>query len=966
MWRETKKPEALGVWAGVQGTRREGGLAGATDHDDYTTLRPAVAVRGGEGMSTTTAENPLKIILPTPTAVPAELRDRAQWVMWTYTAGGRKLPMDAKTGRPASSTDPSTWATFEQAMAYARQNNYGIGFVLTPDDPFCALDLDNCLRPDGGLPPEIYDRYVEPFASYTEVTPSGRGLRVWIRASLPGHRGLKKPGLEIYDSSRYLTVTGRWLAGTPKTIEPRQTELGRVVAEEFPGANGHTSEPIPAQVTVGTRNEVLFRLGCSLRAKGLAEPAIEAALQAVNAEHCNPPLDADEVAKIAKSACRYEAGELNPPRPSPVGPDDDTLQKDYGHATVLARLFNERYRWAVHRGSWMRYDGRVWRPVPEEAVAKDAADALRHHYATQLANAADRAAVLDLTKKIAETCTYARITGALSFLKGWDGILTLAEEWDRDPWLLNVNNGTLNLRTCTLQPHDPADLLTKLAPVDYEPQATGPNWQAHLQRFLPNANVRRQVQRDLGGALPGVVLEESLPIWWGSGGNGKTTTLMTILRILGDYGCRAAPDLLVQSKYDRHPTEIADLCGKRLAFSVEMDKAKHLAEALVKDLTGGDKKKARFMRGDFFEFAQTFSLVLVCNQKPIVTGTDWGIWRRLRLVPWEYRIPEHEKREQEAIIAELLSEGPAILSWLLAGLRDRQQDPHWLAEEVRAITEAYRAESDLLADFIAEQCELGPRFAVPKGELYIAYEAWCERNHENPVSTKTLTRLLGERGVASDRGAHGTRVYLGIRLQVTHGDSFSNKPLNEPKSAAYMENVSPSVTYAPKPGVNGTVAEEGELSVAEAIPPAEAETLLPEKAQPVAVTKHRGEPADEPIPDDATLLAEAEAASWPRVQVAPATYILPGEEGWRRALPWLGPAERRRALAGLRDLASGHAGVITPAEGEGEPRCACGAPAEWLCCGEPVCSWHMCVNPNPADGCDHPTPPPPEGGGGRW
>ena len=252
--------------------------------------------------------------------------------------------------------------------------------------------------------------------------------------------------------------------------------------------------------------------------------------------------------------------------------------------------------------------------------------------------------------------------------------------------------------------------------------------------------------------------------------------------------------------------------------------------------------------------------------------------------------------------------------------------------------------------------------------------------------------MLEDRGIGTTREGHdNVPVYTGLRLRPV-ATGFSGSPIRDSKLPDYMEepvascrNASraaadetpavsddvdcgcePALRLRTAPGENGTVAEEGEpKTVAEAIPPAEGETLLPEKAQPVAVTKHRGEPADQPIPDDATLLAEAEAAGWPRVEVAPATSILPGEAGWRRALPWLGPAERRRALAGLRDLASGPPLGAPPAEGEGEPLCACGAPAQWLCCGEPVCEWHMCVSPNPADGCNHPAPPPPsrsEGG----
>ena len=500
---------------------------------------------------------------------------------------------------------------------------------------------------------------------------------------LPGTTNWKLPEapapvrlLQLHNDTRY----------TRDDFEPYLADDPELEA----GNNGHSpASPLPQTIPNGERNVLLTSLAGSMRRRGATREAIEAALLAQN-RTCETPLPVDEVQAIAGSVARYE--------PAPA--DGDLLVKDYGHAAVLATLFQGRYRWATHRGSWMQYTGTVWRPVPEEQVAKDASDALRQHYSAALAVATDKATIQDLSKKAVETCIYARITGALAFLRGWPGFLTLPDQWDADPWLLNIGNGTLDLRTGTLRPHSPDDLLTKLAPVSYDPQAAGGYWQAHLDRFLPNPNVRRQVQRDLGLALVGATLEEALSVWYGIGRNGKTTTAKTLLKVLGDYSDRAAPNLLIQSKHERHPTELADLAGLRLVFSIEVDQGKHLAEALVKDLTGGDRKKGRFMRQDFFSFEQTFSITLIVNHKPIITGTDVGIWRRIRLIPWEYRITDAERRPQDEVVAELTSEGPAILNWLLAGLRDWQSSYYWVAPEVQVATDAYRAEMDVLGDFI--------------------------------------------------------------------------------------------------------------------------------------------------------------------------------------------------------------------------------------------------------------------------
>ncbi len=449
------------------------------------------------------------------------------------------------------------------------------------------------------------------------------------------------------------------------------------------------------------------------------------------------------------------------------GLDDETLERDLLHATALAGLFRDRFRWATHLGKWMEYSGGVWQPTTEERVARLAAAELRTEYASRLALANDRAGVRRWAQAARETCSATRINGALYFLRGWDGVLTGPAEWDSSPWLLNVKNGTLDLRSGELRPHRPGDLLTKQAPVAYNPQARGMKWQAHLERFLPNPNIRRQVQRDLGMALTGAVLDEILPIWYGTGGNGKSTTIRTVMGILGDYACKAAPGLLVQHKFERSTTtDIADLAGRRLVFSVETEDNQRLAEALVKDLTGGDEKKARFLYKDNFTFKQTFTIFLATNHRPVITGVDWAMWRRVRLVPWEVQIPEGERRPQDEVVAELVTEeGSAILNGLLAGLKDWQGDHHWVAPEVQAATEAYRAEQDVLGAFLGECCELGVRYTVAANTLYERYTAWCERVGEEAVSKNRFGRLLRHRGLGQEREAGtGNRLWRGVRL----------------------------------------------------------------------------------------------------------------------------------------------------------------------------------------------------------
>jgi putative DNA primase/helicase len=537
----------------------------------------------------------------------------------------------------------------------------------------------------------------------------------------------------------------------------------------------------------GRRNITLISLAGSMRRRGMSQVAIEAGLAAENSQRCNPPLSEDEVRSIARSVGHYL-------------PADTTLLavRDYAHTETLALLFKGLYRWAAHRGSWMAWGDGVWQPATEQQMATKAAEELRREYARRLASCTDKDEVRRLTMLANESCMYARVQGALSFLKGKEGFHTNPEEWDADPWILNVRNGVVDLRAGELRSHSPNYLCTRQALVDFDPSVPGSAWLAHLERCLPSANVRRQVQRDLGLALVGGTLDEFLPIWFGVGANGKSTTARVMQNVLGDYAKKAAPKLLVQGKNDRHPTEIADLCGARLVFSIETDEGKGLAEGLVKDLTGGDRKKARFMRGDFFEFGQTFTIVLLVNHKPTISGTDEGIWRRVRLVPWTETIPEAERRPQDEIVAELGAEASAVLNWLLAGLQDWQRDHHWMAEEVRVATAAYRDEQDALSGFLTDCCELGPRFTAAITELHNTYATWCENVCEEPLTKRRFGELLRQRGIVQKRMGHGgPRHWVGIRLRVTNGDrlSISSHARDEYKNEP--ELLSPSVTTAP-------------------------------------------------------------------------------------------------------------------------------------------------------------------------
>jgi putative DNA primase/helicase len=475
-------------------------------------------------------------------------------------------------------------------------------------------------------------------------------------------------------------------------------------------------------------------------------------------------------------------------------PDEgERLLYEAAHAEVLVSAWRGQYRYAEHEGCWRHWVGGYWKKASDHAVTTRAQKVLFQHYGRGLAQNQPKDERERLYGLHRDACRHRSVRGGLEFLKGEPGFLTDRDEWNADPYALNCADGILDMRTQTLRPHDSKELCTRICRWSYGDTTTTGAWERHLALWLPNANIRRQVQRDLGTALVDAVLEHRLPIWYGIGRNGKSTTYEAILDGIGDYGHKAARDLLVATKYERHRTEIAELFGRRLVFSEEVDEGKQLAEATVKDMTGGGYNNANFMRQDGFTFKQTFSLFFLVNHKPKITGTDKGIWGRLRIVPWTVSLPPDEQRVQDDVVKELVADGSWMLRWMAAGYADWQRDPHWIAEEVLLATEEYRAEQDVLAVFEAERLEAKPRARVTLTEMYEAFTSWCALNEEPLLAKAEFGKLMKSRGYRQKRTA-GKRWWLDVRLRVTTSDKVSVSPSQDDEHTNNTEPSSPLVT----------------------------------------------------------------------------------------------------------------------------------------------------------------------------
>jgi len=434
---------------------------------------------------------------------------------------------------------------------------------------------------------------------------------------------------------------------------------------------------------------------------------------------------------------------------------------DLGNARRLVALFGENIRYSNQHG-WFVWEGRRWQRDNSGAVERFAKSTIRALY-NEAAACDDK----DLREKIAahahKSEADARIKAMLSLAKTEAEIVVAHDQLDRDPWLFNVKNGTLDLRTGELKPHNREDLITRLSPVDYDPKATCPAWLNFLEQIMDgNADVIRFLRKAAGYSLTGSTREQCLFMLYGTGANGKSTFLNILSTILADYGCHTRMETLLAKRGDQIPNDVARLAGARFVSAVEVEDGRRLAEGLVKQMTGGDRMSARFLHCEFFEFEPAFKIWLSFNHKPRIRGTDQAIWRRIRLIPFSVTIPEDDRDPD--LLEKLKPELTGILRWAVDGCQMWMEHGLKTPDAVRAATNEYREESDVLGAFIAERCELGPDSEIAKGELYEAYREWCGKSGEYAVSKKQLGALLLEKGFSEDR-SNGARFWTGIAVK---------------------------------------------------------------------------------------------------------------------------------------------------------------------------------------------------------
>jgi putative DNA primase/helicase len=765
--------------------------------------------------------------------IPAELRQIPQWVCWKAKPGKNgkidKVPFDPKTGRAASSTDPATWGVFEQAVATSKNGGgyAGIGFVLN-GGPYVGVDLDDCRNPETGDIQAWAWEIAQKLNTYTEISPSGKGLRMFLKGELK-NPGRRKGKIECYVTGRFLTVTGHRVEGTPAAVMDRQQEIlafhesvfGKqkppakkqpptqqatgllsdddIIARAKPGkdkvlarlwAGDISGYPSQSEADQALCNKLAFYTGKDpeqmdrlFRQSGLYRQkweredyrtqTIEDAMEYVQEVYTGGRISAEEAFALDWDGTP-EGGRAS------FRPGDFT---DVGQARVLARVYGNLLRFTTAT-NYLVYDGKVWNEssvkaheLAQQLTEQQLAEAREQLAAAQKAEdeaavSGDEDAKRDAHLAIVNAKGYrsyvlaCRKTSKIAAaLKEAQPMLAIkVDELDADPFLLNTPGGTVNLKTGELKPHDAYDLCTKITTVS--PGNKGAELFADFLNVITcgDKELENHLQVIAGMAAIGKVFSELLIIAYGGGRNGKSTFFNLIARAMGSYSGGLSAELLTINNRQNKKPEFAELRGKRLVITGELEEGMRLDTAVVKKLCSTDPIRAEKKYKDPFDFIPSHTIVLYTNHLPKVGTSDAGTWRRLVVVPFNAVI-EGSADIKNYTDYLLTHAGGAVMAWIIEGAARFIQGGYRIdpPECVKQAIREYRHANDWLNHFLTERCEIDPRYFERAGNLYYKYREYCAGTGEYTRSAADFTAAITGAGFERRKTSKGFFIY-GLRL----------------------------------------------------------------------------------------------------------------------------------------------------------------------------------------------------------
>ncbi|BFL77937.1 hypothetical protein SKB0068_07090 [Staphylococcus hominis subsp. novobiosepticus] len=751
--------------------------------------------------------------------IPDELKQLNNWCVWKFeNRNGKrtKIPFNAATGEFAKSNDKSTWSSYETAVN--AEGVDGIGFFFEP--PYLGIDIDDIdddlhRFKQGDKLDNIVSEFNEAFKSYTEVSPSGNGLHIIVKGKIPGSRR-RKGNIEMYDSGRFFTMTGKNI-GKYKDVTEVSEQVFKTIYNKYlpnntikyPTTNNY-QENIHNLSEIDVINEIYNSKQAKLfddLMKGNYEPyytshsEADMALANILAFWCAK--DYSQMDSIFRQSNLYRdkwdekrknstygeqtlfkaINEVNniytPKQEREENPlryalshifDAEKKDKEYpirsyddtGNADRFIDRYGHLYKHSYITNKFYIYDGQKWKVDDRGAIRKLIDEMIENIKNEKVLHSEDvteeeaREAFQKYYKKTRGTQSKKNIMNELMHRK-----TVTPDEFDKDDMLLNVANGYIDLTSRELYKHDINRMFSQIANTDYSEKMQPAVWLDFLNDiFAGDKAVIRYIQKALGYSLTGSTREQVMFILFGKGRNGKSIFVETIAEILGDYSNNMQAKSLMVKKNDNVNTDIARLSKARFVTSSEPNEGFRFDEGLIKQITGGDKVTARFLYAEEFEYTPKFKIWVSTNHKPIIRGTDDGIWRRLVLIPFDVQIPE-EKVDKD-LKYKLLREAPAILNWMAEGAYMWMREGLELPEKLKDAGQTYRTEMDVVEQFIQEKCKRAEDVRETGKALYEEYKKWADENNEYKMDKNKFGKKLKEK-FRSKKMNNGVN-YLGVEL----------------------------------------------------------------------------------------------------------------------------------------------------------------------------------------------------------
>lgn len=749
--------------------------------------------------------------------IPQELKALPNWICWDAVPDEKrgkikKVPINALTGGGAMSNNPSTWCDFDTAVK-ASEKHSGIGFMFG-GCPYFGVDIDGkeeeleaYQRGENG---NIISEFISTLQSYAEISQSGKGIHIICRGTLP-KRGRRKGSVEMYEDGRFFVMTGNscseyaGISDCTESIKPLHEKYiggGREPQAKIRPAVSLSSADDIVKAAAGAKNGgkfvalyggdtagytssseadmalcsiLAFWTGCDaskmdviFRSSGLMRekwdrPQSGSTYGALTIQKAIAGCSQVYSPKNSYSAS-FKQGEVN-------AQTEQTGQRlysfdDTGNAQRFVDLFGDKVRYCYTDKRWLWYDGRKWctdmtgavKRLADKAVACMSAE-LKVYEQTDADEGTDMAKAFEKHMKSSRSnkSKNAMLNEVMHHVP------ILPSQLDRYKAALNTPGGVIDLKSGALAPHDPKNYFTKITAVEYSENADCPRWTAFLDDiFGGDKDLIRYVQKAVGYSLTGATSEQCAFFLYGTGRNGKSTFIDIIRDIFGDYAANIQPETIMarSNQSTAINSDIARLKGARLVTSVEPNEGVRINEGLLKQLTGDDTVTARKLYGDEFEFKPEFKLWMATNHKPVIRGTDTGIWRRIHMIPFTVQIPEEkiDRRLKYKLSAELTG----IFRWAVEGCLLWQKEglkmPRAVLEEVRE----YRREMDVISAFVEDKCTVGKGLSVKSSQLFAAYLNWAEQNNEYRMSSTKFGMELAKR-FEKVKG-RGCNYYSGITL----------------------------------------------------------------------------------------------------------------------------------------------------------------------------------------------------------